>query len=88
MTHSVFVWRSGRDSNPRHTVLQTDALPLSYADQTAGLPRLSCVTDFRIAMAFHFNVPNHHTPRLSRVTEKKEVRPKSRAGASAGLRTP
>ncbi len=65
-------WRSGRDSNPRHTVLQTAALPLSYADRTAGLSRQSCVTDFRIAMGFHFCVLLHHTPRLSGVSQKKE----------------
>lgn len=32
-------WRSGRDSNPRHTVLQTAALPLSYADHVPGFRR-------------------------------------------------
>lgn len=32
-------WRPGQDSNLRHSALQADALPLSYADQMPGIHR-------------------------------------------------
>ena len=74
-------WRSGRDSNPRLTRLCRPPLfRLSYADRTAGLSRQSCVTDFRIAMGFHFCVLLHHTPRLSGVSQKRK-----RSGPKTGL---
>lgn len=73
-------WRSGLDSNQRLTrFCRPPLFLLSYADQIAGLSRLSCVTDFRIVMAFPFNVLNHHTPRLFRgvTKERKRSRPET-----------